>query len=90
MINETGQSLLLDARESLSHSSDDNAESVLNAFCELSFRGNGLNLVDNEWEWVKCQISKISMIMSDSSRRLFQNRIGKLELFFYLLSNTTK
>ena len=62
IVNEFGDSLVLDAKEGFSSKATDNCDAVIDMFVELSLRAD----VPDSHAWFIEQLEKITMLMSDS------------------------
>ena len=68
VVNECGNSIVLDARVAVEHTSTANADAIMNCFSELSIRVNELDseIVTEPWGFAQETLAKVTMIMSDS------------------------
>ena len=66
LINEEGEAFVIDCKEGLSSKSADNCDGFIEMIQDLSMRLAAYQLIDDPVAFVKDQLSKINMVLSDS------------------------
>mgnify|MGYP000514100220 CR=1 FL=1 len=82
MVNEVGKPFVFDARECFSGDSEDHAEGILDMLTDIGNRAEALKEIEegHAWPWVKTQLGKIAMAMSDSCNQALNVRKRLIDL----------